>query len=248
MSIFTIDTLNTSKGADIASATTTNIWAATGNYVDITGTVAITSFGTAPKAGAWRILQFDGILTLTNGANLIVPGGDRTTVAGDTCMVIADTTTIHRILWYQRASDNILASVHRNGVNQTAIVTATFTKVLFTTELFDIGAKFDSGANSRWTPGVVGFARIQARVGWDTTTDANPVNIAIYKNGAILNETEFSTGGINAGFFQGLPIAALVEVDAVSDFFEIFVQQTSGGNRDINGGIVATWAMFEMVK
>lgn len=72
------------KGADIASATTTDIGAATGNFVDITGTTTITGLGTV-KAGTKRTLQFDGSLTLThNATSLILPtGADFVTTAGD---------------------------------------------------------------------------------------------------------------------------------------------------------------------
>lgn len=77
------DGLNT-KGADIASGATTNLAAATGVYLNITGTTTITSFGTV-SAGAERVLTFTGILTLTyNATSMILPGAANiTTAAGD---------------------------------------------------------------------------------------------------------------------------------------------------------------------
>jgi hypothetical protein len=61
------------KGADIASATTTNIGAATGGFIDVTGTTTITGLGTI-AAGIERTVRFTGILTLThNGTSLILP-------------------------------------------------------------------------------------------------------------------------------------------------------------------------------
>ena len=76
--------LNEAKGSDIASATTTDIGAATGNYLNITGTTTITGLGTV-TAGARRIVQFGGILILTYDASaLILPGNASiTTAAGD---------------------------------------------------------------------------------------------------------------------------------------------------------------------
>ena len=76
--------INEAKGADIASATTTDIGAATGNYVDVTGTTTITGLGTV-QAGTERTVRFTGILTLThNGTSLILPtGANITTAAGD---------------------------------------------------------------------------------------------------------------------------------------------------------------------
>lgn len=75
---------NESKGADIASATTTDIGIATGNYFDVTGTVTITALGTV-QAGTRRTVRFTGALILThNATSLILPGGANiTTVAGD---------------------------------------------------------------------------------------------------------------------------------------------------------------------
>lgn len=77
------DGLNT-QGANIASSGTTNLAAATGVYVNITGTTTITSFGTV-AAGAERVLTFTGILTLTyNATSMILPGAASiTTAAGD---------------------------------------------------------------------------------------------------------------------------------------------------------------------
>lgn len=90
ITLFTFDETNGliridfDKGADIASASTTDIGAATGNSVTITGTTTITGLGTI-AAGAWRLVTFAGALILThNPTSLILPGGANiTTVAGD---------------------------------------------------------------------------------------------------------------------------------------------------------------------
>lgn len=71
------------KGADIASASTTDLSTATGDYVDITGTTTITSLGTV-SVGMRFILQFDNTLTLTHSSALVLPGAANiTTAAGD---------------------------------------------------------------------------------------------------------------------------------------------------------------------
>jgi len=72
------------KGADIASATTTDLSAATGDFVDVTGTTTITALGTS-AAGVERTVRFTGALTLThNATSLILPGAvNITTVAND---------------------------------------------------------------------------------------------------------------------------------------------------------------------
>jgi len=72
------------RAADVASASTADLGAAVGRFVNITGTTTITSFGTV-AAGIWRIVTFAGALTLThNATSLILPGGASiTTAAGD---------------------------------------------------------------------------------------------------------------------------------------------------------------------
>lgn len=81
---------NEVKGADIASAATINLTTATGNLVHVTGTTAITAI-TIP-VGADRTVIFDGSLTLTHGAALLLPGGANIiTEAGDRMVVRGDT-------------------------------------------------------------------------------------------------------------------------------------------------------------
>lgn len=91
------------KGANIASATTADIGAATGNFVHITGTTTITGLGTI-KAGAHRWVIFDGALTLThNATSLILPSGANiTTAAGDAMLAISEGAGNWRVPLYQK--------------------------------------------------------------------------------------------------------------------------------------------------
>lgn len=93
------------KGTAVASAATTDIWSIVGDYVHVTGSTPITSFGTAPYAGGRRLIIHDGSLTITNGANLKCPDNlDLTVYANDVYEVVADTTTAHRIVKLTRAN------------------------------------------------------------------------------------------------------------------------------------------------
>lgn len=99
------------KGSNIASATTTDLSAATGYFVDVTGTTTITGLGTA-DAGTRRAVRFNGALTLThNGTSLILPtGANITTASGD----IAEFASLGSGNWvclhYMRADGTPLAS------------------------------------------------------------------------------------------------------------------------------------------
>jgi hypothetical protein len=93
------------KGADIASATTTDIGAIEGLMHDITGTTTITGLGTV-RAGILKVLKFEGALTLThNATSLILPGGaDISTADGDVSIFISEGSGNWRCLNYVRAS------------------------------------------------------------------------------------------------------------------------------------------------
>lgn len=104
--------ISEAKGADVASAGTTTIWVTDGNFIHITGTTTITSFGTAQQAGDERTIVFDGALTLThNATSLILPtGANITTAAGDTAIVRAETTANARVIAYLRKSGAAITS------------------------------------------------------------------------------------------------------------------------------------------
>jgi hypothetical protein len=90
-------------GADIASAATINLDTATGDLVDVTGTVTITAITLAE--GKERTIRFTGILTFTNGASLVLPGGANiTTAAGDYAIVRGYASSVVRCVSYTRAN------------------------------------------------------------------------------------------------------------------------------------------------
>lgn len=89
----------------VASASTCDIGAAQGSNIVVSGTTTITSFGT--KKNRRRFVRFSGILTLTNGSTLVLPGGANiTTAAGDQAIFDSDNTAtpIWRCVSYQRAN------------------------------------------------------------------------------------------------------------------------------------------------
>lgn len=108
--------INEAKGADIASATTTDIGAATGNYVVITGTTTITALGTV-QAGTRRIVKFAGILTLTyNATSLILPtSANITTAADDTATFVSLGSGNWVCTSYQRKDGTALAAAASGG-------------------------------------------------------------------------------------------------------------------------------------
>jgi hypothetical protein len=80
-------TLKMAKGGDIASASPLVI-DTDGNYFDVTGTTNFAAM--TVESGNFFMLQFDGVLTITHGSGIELPGAaNLTTAAGDRLMCYA---------------------------------------------------------------------------------------------------------------------------------------------------------------
>jgi hypothetical protein len=118
------------QGADVASATTTNIDTATGDYVHITGTTTIT--GITLAQGRQATVEFTGALTFTNGVSLILPGGANiTTAAGDTAILRGEASGVVRCIVYTKADGTAIVggaapSAAAQSDQETATSTTTY--------------------------------------------------------------------------------------------------------------------------
>ena len=133
--------LFTKNGTDVASASTIDLDAATGDCVDVTGTTTITAITLA--AGRRRLVRFTGALTLTNGASLVLPGGANiTTVAGDVAEFRGYAASVVRCLWYSPLTrTGTGAIVHANTPTLTTPVIGAATG----TSLAATGARLPDG-------------------------------------------------------------------------------------------------------
>jgi hypothetical protein len=119
------------EGASVAAAATTDIWATDGNTRHVTGNTTITSFGTAPQAGARMKIIFDGTPILTQSSNLEINGGGSNIQIeiGDWAEVYADTTTQFDVTVHRKSGQPIVTTDPRlgltnyEGVNITAGLT-----------------------------------------------------------------------------------------------------------------------------
>lgn len=110
--------------ADIASAATVDIGAQNTNFLRITGTTTITSFGTNYRGP--RFVRFAAALTLThNATTLILPtAANITTAAGDRAIIVpvGNPGAGWQVLAYQRADGRaLLESVPIDFLNSTRI-------------------------------------------------------------------------------------------------------------------------------
>ena len=205
------------KAANVASAATTDLGAAVGRVVDVTGTTTITSFGTV-AAGIWRIVRFTGALTLThNATSLILPtGANITTVAGDCLTAVSLGSGNWVVTQYQRASGD--------SVSQT-LASGTYTPTGY------------AGTNiTSVTPGnctymrvgsvvtVAGVVTVTATAGAGATSTFR-INLPIFSSFASASD---AAGSFQSSFnIQG----GFVRADAASDTMEFFFySETVGGS------------------
>ncbi len=141
----TVRTAFAHKGADIASNLTTDLGAVPGLFHDITGTATITSFGTV-AAGIWKIIKFEGALTLThNATSLILPGGANITTAdGDVAVMFSEGSGNWRCVSYTFAGPLVVPSTIRSS-GTTANV---FNTVATTVNAFSAATSVSMGANA----------------------------------------------------------------------------------------------------
>jgi hypothetical protein len=99
-------------------------------------------------------------------------------------------------------------------------------KVLFQVEEYDTNNNY---ANSRFTPTVAGYYQLNAEVRLDGTTGTGECMIVIWKNGAEYKRGWNSSGTTFASSFFAMSVSTLVYANGTTDYFEVYVQQGSGG-------------------
>jgi hypothetical protein len=187
------------KGADIASAGTTDLGAVEGLMHDITGTTTITGFGTV-RAGIWKILKFEGALTLTHNATslILLLGANRTTANGDVGIYISEGSGNWREVAFWGITPVAPTAVADTSTTQIA-TTAFVIGQAASQALMELGAS----ATAYVTPARAQFHQSAAKfwIKWDTTgtTVAANYNVTSVTNTGTGNETitigtDFATG------------------------------------------------------
>lgn len=152
--------LNYARATVASAATTADIWAATGNQIDWTGTTTCTGFPAAPQAGAERVLITAGAAPFTASANMLIDGvtsgNTYTCAAGDKVTVLALATTQFKLTIQKADGTAVVASSSGAGDHCVDLHTgnghgSTNTKIRrFTTAVTNTGTAItyaDSAAN-----------------------------------------------------------------------------------------------------
>lgn len=213
------------KGDAIASASSVNLAAATGDFVHITGTTAITALGTV-MAGREITLVFDGALTFTHDStSLILPtGANITTAAGDTARMISEGSGNWRCVSYTRKNgEAVQPRSTANSIGYTTGAGGTVTQ--------------SGGATSGVT-----INKPSGQITTNTETIAAGVEVSFTVTNSAVAATDTVNVTIASGVTGGTPVATVTAVAAGS--FQITLTNLHGTN-DATG----TWVInFNVIK
>jgi len=190
---------------------------------------SLTSVGTI-ATGVWNgtaITGQYGGTGVNNSGKTITLGGNLTTSGAFTTTLTATANTNVTLPTSGTLAINGPAfSAYANATGQT-ITSGSQQKVLFQTEEFDTNSNY---ASSTFTPTVAGYYQLNAEVRLDGTSGTGEMMIVLYKNGAEYKRGTNQQGTQIAANFWAMQVSSLVYANGSTDYFEIYVQQGSGGS------------------
>lgn len=133
---------------------------------------------------------------------------------------------------------------HKNGTDQTGIVTSTWTKLTFGTEVFDRNGDYDAG-NSKHLPLIPGNYNYTAAALLVTPTDQASVFFAIYKNGTLLRADSRNASGTSN---MSVSITAMVNMNGTTDYVEAYIWHNVGVNKTVSGSADFTYFQGNLVQ
>jgi hypothetical protein len=259
---------NGNKIADIADDLSLNITGAAASFIYNTDTwevyvqIGSNSGGSVTLSGAQTFtnktisgssntLSNIGNSSLTNSSITLVDESSSTTniSLGETLKITGGSgidTTISGDTLTVAISEGPAFSAYAAATLQT-ITSGSQQKVLFQTEEFDTNNNY---ANSTFTPTVAGYYQLNAEVRLDGASGTGEIMIVIWKNGSEYKRGTNQSGTQIASSFWAMQVSSLVYANGSTDYFEIYVQQTSGGNLTVTAVNVPyiTWFNGCMIR
>jgi hypothetical protein len=126
-----------------------------------------------------------------------------------------------------------------------AITSGSLQKVTFGTETFDTNNNF---ASSRFTPGVEGYYQLNATVRIAGASTTGECMITLWKNGSEYARGTNASGAEQGSNFYSMQVSDLAYANGTSDYFEIYIQQTSTANKDTTLGANISYFSGVMVR
>ena len=137
-------------------------------------------------------------------------------------------------------------SAYPNSSITQTITSGSQQKVLFQLEEYDTNGNF---ASSRFTPTVAGYYQLNAVVRIAGTMGTGESMLIIWKNGAEYKRGWNASGTEVGASFFGMGVSTMAYANGAGDYFEVYIQQGSGGNRDVTvAGSNITWFNGAMVR
>ena len=118
-------------------------------------------------------------------------------------------------------------------------------KVTFGSETFDTNSNF---ASSTFTPTVEGYYQLNATVRISGSSGLGEIMLTIWKNGSEYARGTNEQGTEQGNNFYSMQVSDLAYANGSTDYFEIYIQQTTGGNRDTTAGTNISYFSGVMVR
>jgi hypothetical protein len=119
------------------------------------------------------------------------------------------------------------------SVGQTIAGAGAQVKVTFGAETFDTDGCF---ASSTFTPTAEGYYQLNATVRIAGTAGTGENMLVLYKNGGEYARGTNGSGTEIGASFYSMQVSDIVYANGTTDFFEVYIQQGSGSNRDTTAG------------
>jgi hypothetical protein len=126
-----------------------------------------------------------------------------------------------------------------------AITSGSQQKVTFGTETFDTDGNF---ASSRFTPTTEGYYQLNSTVRIDGGSSTGEYMLVIWKNGAEYSRGSNGSGTEIGASFYSLQVSDIAYANGTGDYFEIYIQQTSGSNKNTTAGAQISYFSGAMVR
>jgi hypothetical protein len=201
-------------------------------FPDATGTVLL---GGAPAQGVIddlaAITYAQGDVLYHNGSNLVK------LAAGTSGQYLKTQGAGANPLWADIVSGSSFVA-HKNGTDQTAIGTGTWTKLTLPTASWNTASSYDA-ANSKFIPSVAGKYRLNASALFSAgIVDQSGYYIAFRLNGAEICRSIARASGTNP---VSTAISRDVDLNGSTDYVEVFVYGEGAGDKSVYGGSTETW-------
>jgi hypothetical protein len=118
-------------------------------------------------------------------------------------------------------------------------------KVTFGSESFDTNSNF---ASNRFTPTIEGYYQFNATVRIDGPASTGECMIILYKNGAEYARGNNEQGTEQGANFYSMQVSDIAYANGTGDYFEIYIQQTSGSNKTTTAGSAISYFSGMMVR